>query len=173
MEYMFPYYYVAPVAQDPGRKHCKHKFTPEEDERLSMLVKQFGETNWRKIADAMVTRNYRQCRERWKNYLAPNVCRDPWTAEEDRLLQDKYQELGSRWSLIAKFFPNRTDVSLKNRWVVLTSHTVQEKRVRRNKKSQEPVAIQNMDQFLQEVPLYEEDDDTFLLFGQYNELCSF
>ena len=164
---------MVPVCQDCRRKHCKHKFTPEEDERLSRLVRQFGETSWKRIADAMGTRNYRQCRERWKNYLAPNVSRDPWTAEEDRLLQDKFQELGSRWSVIAKFFPNRTDVSLKNRWVVLTSRTVQEKRVRRSKTSHEQVSYGNMDQFLEDIPLYNDEEDSFFLFGQYSELCSF
>ncbi|OHT05614.1 hypothetical protein TRFO_26560 [Tritrichomonas foetus] len=112
-------------------KHSKHKFTPEEDERLTMIVTKCGESNWKRIAEQMGTRNCRQCRERWKNYLSPSVCKDPWTAQEDELLQEKYKEYGSQWSLIAKFFPSRTDVNLKNRWVVLTNHTVQEKRVRR------------------------------------------
>ena len=115
----------------PEHRHAKHKFTPEEDERLTLIVKQFGESNWKMIAEQMGTRNCRQCRERWKNYLSPNVCKDPWTPQEDTLLQEKYKEYGSQWSLIAKFFPSRTDVNLKNRWVVLTNHTVQEKRVRR------------------------------------------
>lgn len=112
-------------------KHSKRKFTPEEDERLIQIVSQYGESSWKRIADHMANRNCRQCRERWKNYLAPSVCKEPWTEDEDNLLQKKYAELGSQWSLIAKFFPKRTDVNLKNRWVVLTNHTTQEKRVRR------------------------------------------
>ena len=112
-------------------EHSKRKFTPEEDEKLAFIVSQCGESNWKRIAEQMGTRNCRQCRERWKNYLCPNVCKEPWTQEEDELLQEKYKELGSQWSVIAKFFPSRTDVNIKNRWVVLTNHTVQEKRVRR------------------------------------------
>jgi hypothetical protein len=115
----------------PPRGTAKRKFTPEEDDRLTAIVNQLGDSNWKRIACYMGDRDCRQCRERWKNYLAPNVCKDPWTAEEDRLLQAKYRELGSQWAMIARFFPSRTDVNLKNRWVVLTSGT--EKRVRRRK----------------------------------------
>lgn len=112
-------------------KHSKRKFSPEEDEKLTFIVSQYGESNWKRIAEQMGTRNCRQCRERWKNYLSPKVCKEPWTHAEDQLLQEKYKELGSQWSVIAKYFPSRTDVNIKNRWVVLTNHTVQEKRVRR------------------------------------------
>jgi hypothetical protein len=108
------------VAPKPPR--AKRKFTPGEDERLRGIVGQLGDSNWKLIATHMGDRDYRQCRERWKNYLAPGVCRGPWAPEEDRLLQLKFSELGSQWSAIARFFPGRTDVNLKNRWVVLANH---------------------------------------------------
>lgn len=102
-------------------KGSKKKWTPEEDARLTHIVAQLGASNWKRVADHIGTRNPRQCRERWKNYLCPSVCRDPWSPEEDTLLREKYAEYGSQWSVIAKFFENRTDVSLKNRWVVMSS----------------------------------------------------
>lgn len=123
-----PIIYNSPAIET---KHSKRKFSQEEDEKLAFIVSRYGESNWKRIAEQMGTRNCRQCRERWKNYLCPNVCKEPWTQEEDELLQKKYKELGSQWSVIAKFFPSRTDVNIKNRWVALTNHTVQEKRVRR------------------------------------------
>ncbi|OHS92929.1 hypothetical protein TRFO_40718 [Tritrichomonas foetus] len=113
------------------KHHRKNKFTREEDDKLTLIVQQLGDTNWKRIADQMGTRNYRQCRERWKNYLSPSVSKDPWTKEQDKLLLEKFNEYGSQWSLIVRFFPNRTDVNIKNRWVVLTNHSIQEKRVRR------------------------------------------
>jgi hypothetical protein len=116
----------------------KRKFSTEEDERLTQIVQQFGESNWKQVASKLGTRNFRQCRERWKNYLSPTICKDPWAPEEDRLLQEKYNELGSQWCVIAKFFPSRTDVSLKNRWVVLTSHTQTEPRIRRKSGKKPP-----------------------------------
>jgi hypothetical protein len=108
----------------------KHKFSPEEDARLTEVVGRCGESNWKSIASQLGGRNFRQCRERWKNYLAPNLSKEAWTQSEDELLVAKYEELGSRWSVIAKFFPSRTDVNCKNRWVALTSHFHAPKRVR-------------------------------------------
>jgi hypothetical protein len=121
------------------RCHIKRKFTPEEDARLTQIVAHCGESNWRGIAAQLGGRNFRQCRERWKNYLAPNLSKDAWTKSEDELLVAKYGELGSRWSAIAKFFPSRTDVNCKNRWVVLASRANTPKRVRgkRGKEQQE------------------------------------
>ena len=94
----------------------RHKFSIDEDNLLRRLVNEHGTTNWRFIADNMAGRNARQCRDRWKNYLMPGIKNAPWTPEEDQLLEEKYAALGSQWSRIAKFFPNRTDINVKNRW---------------------------------------------------------
>jgi hypothetical protein len=116
-----------------ARSHVKHKFTTEEDDRLAEIVTHFGESNWKGIAARLGGRTCRQCRERWKNYLDPNLNRERWSSSEDDLLIAKYAQFGSQWSVIAKFFRFRTDVACKNRWVVLTSHTDQPKRVRSRK----------------------------------------
>jgi hypothetical protein len=150
----------------------KRKFSPEEDSLLSAIVAQLGDSNWKQVAAFMGDRNFRQCRERWKNYLAPNVSKGPWTAEEDHLLKAKYEEIGSQWSVIARFFPTRTDVSLKNRWVALTSHSGTERRVRRKKgASKEKVTETVMDdwsdacisRFCEEAEIYDGDESP--LFG--------
>jgi hypothetical protein len=111
--------------------HSKRKFTPEEDDRLTQIVTRLGESNWKKISSQMGSRNSRQCRERWKNYLTPCLNKYPWSPDEDALLLQKFCEFGSQWSFIAKFFPLRTDVNIKNRWVVLNGPTTQPRRLRR------------------------------------------
>lgn len=102
-----------------GKKSVKYKFTAEEDEKLKMLVLSHGTSSWGFIAQLMGTRNHRQCRERWKNYINPALRNDPWTLEEDQLLVDKYAEFGPKWNKIAKFFAHRSDNAIRNRWQLM------------------------------------------------------
>ncbi|KAH0791403.1 Myb-like DNA-binding domain containing protein [Histomonas meleagridis] len=104
----------------PRTPSIKVKFTEAEDQKLSQLVSIFGPKDWITISKLMDSRNPRQCRERWKNYLNPELRRDPWTPEEDRLLCQKHDELGAKWNKIARFFNNRSDNSLRNRWMLIS-----------------------------------------------------
>lgn len=63
----------------------------------------------------MPGRSNKQCRDRWKNHLAPEIRRDPWTPEEDELLLESQARMGNTWSSILTLFPGRTYASLKNR----------------------------------------------------------
>ena len=101
------------------KAHIRHNFTKEEDEKLKILVNQYGESNWNIISSMMVSRNIRQCRERWFKYLSPNVCTDKWTNEEDALLIQKRYEIGPKWKVIATFFHGRTDINIKSRFNLL------------------------------------------------------
>lgn len=122
--YMVPFYqqtYPAPYPPTMKKPISRHKFSQEEDALLRRLVEEQGTSNWRQISELMPGRNPRQCRERWKNYLAPGIRNDPWTEAEDYLLEEKVRELGPQWSRIAKCFDNRTDINVKNRWVTRES----------------------------------------------------
>jgi hypothetical protein len=50
------------------------------------------------------------------NYLSPELRDAPWTLEEDLFLIRKQRELGAKWVQLAKYFPNRTDAMVKNRF---------------------------------------------------------
>jgi hypothetical protein len=91
-----------------------------EDILLRKLVSEIGENNWARIAAEMRNRNPRQCRERWFNYLSPNIRNVPWTDVEDALLVNKVKEYGQSWHRIAQFFPMRTDINIKNRYHVIS-----------------------------------------------------
>lgn len=108
------------AANSPERKkNIKCKFTQEEDEKLKELVKVHGTSSWKLISSLMGTRNHRQCRERYKNYLDPSLRNEPWTLEEDRILVEKYADYGPKWNKIAKYFINRSDNSIRNRWQLI------------------------------------------------------
>ena len=105
-----------------SKANKKSKFSQEEDSKLINLVNQFGDNNWNIIALHMDGRNVRQCRERWRHYLSPSVSNAPWTMMEDYLLDQKYAEYGPKWKKIAEFFPNRTDINIKNRFLLKQRH---------------------------------------------------
>jgi hypothetical protein len=100
----------------PSELHIRSKFSAAEDVHLRSLVETFGRNDWYAISLRMPGRTPRQCKERWRNYLSPALNTAAWTAEEDRLLLEKYRDHGTKWALIANFFPNRTDGMVKNRF---------------------------------------------------------
>lgn len=103
------------MSEIPG---AHRKFTPAEDRLLCALVAAYGR-RWKVVAGSVPGRSARQCRERYINYLAPELRAQPWSPDEDAQLLSLVAELGPRWAQIQRFFPSRSYVSVKNRWSVL------------------------------------------------------
>lgn len=103
-------------------KKTKLKFSEEEDLRLASIVDEIGSDDWVQVSSIMGTRNARQCRERWTNYLDPSLKNEPWTEAEDSLLNQKLIEYGQKWHKIAKFFPNRSANNIRNRCFYMKRH---------------------------------------------------
>jgi hypothetical protein len=93
-----------------------HPFTLTEDQQLIHSVAVYGTKRWSLIAMNLPNRTPKQCRERWHYHLNPGLNKGPWTPEEDLILYEKHEELGNRWTEIAKFLPGRTDSLVKSRW---------------------------------------------------------
>jgi hypothetical protein len=105
----------------------KARWSPEEDEVLQAIVEQRGPANWHLIAGMMVGRTGKQCRERWVTKLSPENSSNAWTAEEDARLIQLQSEYGNQWSKFKDHLPQRSTLSIKNRWVALRrrqSHAV-------------------------------------------------
>ncbi|GAB4846766.1 hypothetical protein Ancab_025774 [Ancistrocladus abbreviatus] len=58
----------------------------------------------------------KQCRERWYNYLQPNIKKEAWTEEEVQTLIQLHKVYGNKWAEIARVMPGRTENSIKNLW---------------------------------------------------------
>lgn len=93
-----------------------------EDDLLNSLIK--SGYSWRDASNhvnsvihgGVRVRNTKHCRERWDNYLSPNIERGPWSHQEDLILLREHMNLGSKWKQIASLLGNRTGTTVKNRF---------------------------------------------------------
>lgn len=94
----------------------KGSWTREEDEMIIQFVKEYGTKNWTKLAASLPGRIGKQCRERWKNNLDPDVNKGKWTQEEDQILIELHEKMGNQWVKMTEYLPGRSDNNIKNRW---------------------------------------------------------
>ncbi|TFK93537.1 hypothetical protein K466DRAFT_537804 [Polyporus arcularius HHB13444] len=92
-------------------------WTTQEDNLLIQAVAIHGENdNWKAVATLVPGRTNKACRKRWLHSLSPNVKKTAWTPEEDQLLLSLYATHGTKWSVIARRIPGRTDDACSKRY---------------------------------------------------------
>ena len=97
-------------------KRNKNIWDPDEDARLLILIHEFGPTHWSIIAERLTGREGKQCRERWRNHLCPEINKTSWREDEEWRLFLLHELLGNSWATLSKLLDNRTDNCIKNHW---------------------------------------------------------
>ena len=108
------------IIEFPQKKEIKtrkeqRRWNQKEDDLLLEAIKEFGLSNWTNVAKFVGNeRNRSQCSQRYKRDLCPNIKRDKWTFEEEKILMLLVQKFGeSSWTTIAREMKTRSDVQCR------------------------------------------------------------
>jgi Myb-like DNA-binding domain len=108
--YMIPYLHFDDVITAQCRQRwlkcsnptiTKGRWTEKEDNMLISFMEETHHT-WKQASEKIPGRTSKLCRDRWNNYLCPDVNKSPFSEEEDRLLMRLYQSYGKHWAKISQ-----------------------------------------------------------------------
>jgi hypothetical protein len=78
----------------------KGTWEPFEDQKIIKGVKLYGK-QWSRIAKALFSnRNGKQVRDRYTNYLDPEINKGKFSTEEDLQILELHNKYGNKWKLI-------------------------------------------------------------------------
>lgn len=104
-------------------KRGLRKWSSSEDRALLKNVATFKDNgmpvDYKAVANAIKSRNSKQCRERYENSLKSNMRRGEWSDEETMLILDLIIEHGQNWAIITNKFKTRTYNSIKKKGMKL------------------------------------------------------
>ncbi|OHT15944.1 hypothetical protein TRFO_13624 [Tritrichomonas foetus] len=107
------------MTQVSNKKITRKHFTREEDDALKKAVYEIGDLNWKVIAKKVKNRDAKQCKDRWTNYLSPDISKRQWTALDEQILVENVFIHGKRWKALCPLLGGRSEIELKNRYYLI------------------------------------------------------
>jgi hypothetical protein len=107
------------LVENPWRTK-PNKWTTAEDQVFIELIQKHGEKNWNQISRLHMTGMERtpvQCLHRWKKVLRPGIVKGPWTADEDEIIINLWNQGTRKWSEIASYVTGRLGKQCRERWI--------------------------------------------------------
>ena len=92
----------------------KGRWNEREDQTVLNWVNNNGPTKWSECAKLINGRCGKQCRERWLNFLNPNVKRGKWSVEEQINFITHLFNIGLSWVYISQNIKSRSENLVKN-----------------------------------------------------------
>ena len=83
-------------------KRNKNIWDKQEDAKLLELIGVHGPAHWSVIAEHLPGRQGKQCRERWRNHLCPDINKESWADDEEWRLFLLHKILGNSWATLSK-----------------------------------------------------------------------
>lgn len=77
-----------------------NRWKSNEDEILKLGIMKYGIHKWNKVCSLLTNRTPLECKERWYNYLHPDINKEEWSAEETKSLLELAESLSPQWKLI-------------------------------------------------------------------------
>jgi hypothetical protein len=91
----------------------RQNFTEQEDQIILYFCDEMGIKNWKLISKYLPLRNVKSCRDRYFNYLNPDLSQNEWSKEEDEFLFELIQAYGKQWIKISEVMKNRSANMIK------------------------------------------------------------
>jgi hypothetical protein len=104
---------------------AKAWFKSEDECLLDLVLQMKHPLKWSLIASNLSSQNLnpgvpertgKQCRERYVNHLNPRLKTTDFTPIEDATIWRMFATVGTKWAIMSKIIPGRTDNNLKNRF---------------------------------------------------------
>ena len=108
------------LSKQKGKNSVRQMWSHDEDQALLDIIKGHCRQKWNIVADELkkrlsgTTKTGKQCRERFRNYLDPNITRREWTKSDKIVFLVLHKQYGNHWGQITKYYIGRSDISLKN-----------------------------------------------------------